>query len=264
MSDQPICRLTRQGLEEFWKYIDQSLVDRKAGQPIQSLPPGLVLSGSPFTEELQLNVTLDLAKVFNNRFELGEYLCKRFGSALNEELLNDDVGLWAWIAAAYFDQFTAKGVNRQEHYIPLIGAYAKRLGHQRLDYRHCARTPVMLVRLLGQSAKFFLCGTARRPRGMSEMGDLIEQVLSRQDVFGNERIRSVILELYQDENGLERVGSTGIPKKKKLKNGKWSQSGKGGIRRLIEGVLPRLKITYDVYDLPPQEIIALAGPEFNL
>jgi hypothetical protein len=262
MNGQPVSRLTSLGIEAFWQHVDVCLQEQSAGKTPKGLVPELVSPEGTYVESMQSNVTLDLSRQFENRFDFGGYLLDRFGNAWDDKLL-DDPGLWAWTAAAYFSQFTSVKVYRQEHYIPLIGPYAKRLGHQRLDYRHCVRTPVMLVRLLGKRAKFFLGGTANRPRGMSQMGDLIEQVLSRQDIFGNERFREVIFKLYQDENGLERVGSTGIPKRKRLKNGKWSQSGKGGIRRLVDGVLPRIKLTYDVYDLSAEKLIELAGSEFT-
>jgi hypothetical protein len=173
-----------------------------------------------------------------------------------------DVGLWAWLAVAYWDQFTADGVSRQEHYIPALGVLAERFGYQRVDYRHCARTPVLLFRQLGEGAKLFLSGPAKKPRAMSEMGDFVEQTLSRQDVYGNPRFLEVLRKLYADENGFERVGTTAAPKWKKLRNGQWSKSGRGGVRRLVTGVLPRLKLTYNVYGMNADGIIEVAGSEF--
>jgi hypothetical protein len=201
---------------------------------------------------------IDLDRSFADRFEFAQYLLSVVDASELEGLL-DDVGTLSWLTVAYWGQFTSRGVSRHEHYIPMLGEWSNKLGHQRIDYRHCVRTPLLLVRKLGDDAKFFL-----QPRSMGEMGDIIEQVVSRQDVFGNEKFLRMIIEHYRDEHGRPRVGATGIPKRKKLRNGKWSPSGRGGIRRLIEGVLPRLKLTYNVYDLSTSSLIELAGPEFKV
>lgn len=97
---------------------------------------------------------------------------------------------------------------------------------------------------------------------MADMGDFIEQILSRQDIYGNEKFLEVLRTLYADEEGYEIPGSTTPPKKKKLRNGKWSTSGRGGARRLVTGILPRLKLTYQVYDLTADQLVKLVGPEF--
>jgi hypothetical protein len=254
-------RLNAKGLEFFWAFIDQCRINKTNNVAIEALPSEL-MSSDDLTEPAPAVVTLDLDQIFDNRFELAKYMANRIGSNWSDDL-NHDVGFWAWIAVAYWSQFTANGVRRQEHYIPAMGAFAHRLSHGRIDYRHCARTPVLLFKRLGDDCKLFLAGPLKKPRTMSQMGDFIEQILSRQDIFGSDRILELLRVLYSDEHGNEKVGSTVEPKKKKLKNGKWSQSGRGSARRLVMGVLPRLKLTYNVGELAAREIIDLAGPEFQ-
>ena len=259
-----IHRLKPAGIEVLWAHINGCKQDKKAGKPIRPLP-AVLLSGTDFAEPMGLNVEIDLEEKFPSRFEFAEYICGRFGTAWKEELLGDP-GLWAWLAVAYWDQFTAAGVNRQDHYIPMMGHYAGRLGHQRIDYRSCTRSPVLLYHRFGDQAKFFLKGSAKVPSSMATMGDLIEQLLGKQDVFGNDRIMETIMSHYSDADGRMQTGATGYTKKKgkKLKSGKWSKTGYGKVRRLVEGVLPRLKLTYNVNELLAAEVITLAGPEFSI
>ena len=258
---QPLRRLTSKGLDQFWAHIEGCKEDKNNGVPLRQLPSVLV-DGVEQTKEVGIEATIDLSLSFATRFDFAKYIVGQIGAEWKDELA-EDAGFWAWLAAAYWAQFTAKGVRRQEHYIPLIGDLAGKLGFQRIDYRHCARTPVLLFRKLGDEAKLFLAGAAKKHRPMGEMGDFVEQILSRQDVYGNARFLEVLRKLYADVDGYEKVGSTAAPKKKKLKNGKWSKSGRGGARRLVMGVLPRLKLTYSVNDLTADQIVVLAGDEFT-
>ncbi len=253
-------RLNDKGLEFFWAFIEQCRINKANGVSNEALPSEL-MNSADLTQPVPFVLLLDPDQIFDNRFEFAKYMVNCIGSNWSDDL-NRDVGFWAWIAVAYWSQFTASGVRRQEHYIPAMGVFAHRLSHGRIDYRHCARTPVLLFKRLGDHCKLFLAGSTKKPRTMSQMGDFIEQILSRQDVFGSDRVLELLRVLYADEHGNEKVGSTVEPKKKKLKNGKWSQSGRGSARRLVMGVLPRLKLTYNVGELAPREIISLAGPEF--
>jgi hypothetical protein len=253
-------RLTAKGIDQFWAHIDGCREDKKAGVPVRQLPPTL-LDGAEETHLLGSAASVDLSLSFATRFDFAKYIIDQIGASWTDALI-DDAGFWAWLAVAYWLQFTEKGVNRQEHYIPAIGNLIGRLGQQRIDYRHCARTPVLLYRRLEDGAKLFLSGPAKRQRPMGIMGDFVEQILSRQDIYGNDRFLQVLRKLYADGAGFEIPGTMNPPKKKKLRNGKWSNVGRGGARRLMAGVLPRLKLTYLVDALTADQIVALAGPEF--
>jgi len=256
----PLQRLNPAGIETLWDHITGRREDKAAKKPIRPLPDEL--STNPqFVDPMGIGVEIDVEMKFDSRLDFAKYICGQFGSRWNTDFL-DDPGLWAWLSVVYWDQFTAAGVSRHEHYVPLVGPYAHRLGHERLDYRSCTRTPVLLFKRFGDDARFFLSGSAREPSTMATMGDLIEQLLSRQDVYGNDHILKTIITHYSDADGRVKSGTTGIPSRKRLKSGKRSRTGYGKLRRLIEGVLPRLKLTYNVEELSPAQIMALAGPEF--
>lgn len=253
--DYAISALTSDGLKILWDYIDEYKRCKKDGLPLPIFPRNHLLQN--LSRVIDASIQLSDGEKFADRYQFAVYVNRKIGSKWNDTFLND-VGLWSWLAVLYWDQFTAKGVSRQEHYIPMIGNYHGRLARERIDYRQCTRTPLMLVRRFGKKAEFFMGG-----KSMAVMGDIIEQTLSRQDIFGNSRFIETIISHFSDSNGHPVAGATSIPAKKKLKTGKWSQAGRGGIRRLVHAYLPRMKLTYNVYALDPNEIIKLAGSEFK-
>jgi hypothetical protein len=149
--------------------------------------------------------------------------------------------------------------RRPERYVLSEGEW-KQPGTVSLAYRHSVRTPVTLVESFGDDAKFFLTG-----RPISAMGDIVEQTCSRQDLIKSAATMKVIFHLYRDQSkGSGKSGCTTFPRKKKLKNGKWSTSGKGSIRRLAVGVLPRLRLTYNTDRMDVAGFLKVAGPEFSV
>src|SRR5262245_9828612 len=131
----PLRRLTSKGVDQFWEHIEGCRTNKKNGVPIRQLPTAL-LDGVDQTEETAWGVTVDMSVSFATRFDFAKYVVGQFGNAWKDEYAQD-IGIWAWLAVAYWSQFTAKGVNRQEHYIPILGSLIGRLGQQRIDYRHC-------------------------------------------------------------------------------------------------------------------------------
>jgi len=124
---------------------------------------------------------------------------------------------------------------------------------------------VRIIKDFNDHAEFFLSGTVDRPfTDMTEMGDAIEQVFSNQCVMRNKNLLDTVLSLYQD-NLTKRVkkGSMSDPKIKLLKSGKWSQVGKGGARRLITRMIPRLQLTYNVSKILPNGLLKITGKEFS-
>jgi hypothetical protein len=251
----PLSTLSPEGIEILWKHIDECRLAKREDRPQPPIPRNALLNDH--SHVLLQEVLISDTEVFAGRYEFGVYINTVIGNYWADPLL-ENPGLWTWLAVVYWDQFTKGGVNRQEHYIPMIPPYHGRLGHDRIDYRQCARTPVQLVRRFGEDARFFLSG-----RPINEMGDIVEQTISRQDIFGNERFIRTIISHFRTQEGLPKKGAASEPKRKKLKNGKWSTAGRGGIRRLVTAFLPRIKLTYNVYELTSDEIIDLAGNEFS-
>ena len=251
-------RLKDSGIEEFFEFINR----KRIGESVQT--PSHLINDHEKSEDMYLDVKIDPEKRFPNRFEFGTYLWGKIRSDWKENL-RADAGLWTWLALVYFDQLCPKKKpSDTEHYILTVGKW--RIGCARdYSYRHSVLTPVRIIKDFNDYAEFFLCGTVDRPfTDMTEMGDAIEQVFSRQCVMRNKNLLDTVFHLYQD-NLTKRVkkGAMSDPKIKRLKSGQWSQVGKGGARRLISKAIPRLELTYNVTKIVPDGLLKIAGEEFS-
>jgi hypothetical protein len=250
-------RLKDSGIEEFFEFINKKRAEGSV--PV----PSHLITDLEKSEDMYLDVKIDPEKRFSNRFEFGTYLLDKIRSAWNENFRVDG-GLWTWLSLVYFDQLCPKkGPSKPEHYILTVGKW--RIGCARdYSYRHSVLTPVRIIKDFNDYAEFFLCGTTDKPADMTSMGDAVEQVFSNQSVMRNKNLLDTVLSLYQD-NQTKRVkkGAMSDPKIKLLKSGQWSQVGKGGARRLITRVIPRLQLTYNVAEIAPNGLLKIAGGEFT-
>ncbi len=251
-----IRKLTDEGISDFQDYINRA----RNGESIE--PPFYLLTDSPKSYDSGLGVSIE-KKSFAHRHEFGVYLWDKLKDVWKDEMRND-CGLWTWLSLFYFKQLRPpkKPPNRQEHYILSVGKWKIGKIHD-LSYRHSVLTPVRLVKDFNEVAPFFLCGTEKKPNGMDSMGDPVEQLFSRQYVMRNPKYLKLVLKLYQDPKTKRvKTGAMSSPIKRKLNSGKWSDVGKGGARRLITGVMPRLSLTFNIGELNPDDFLQLAGDEF--
>ena len=253
-----ICkRLTHAGLMEFIKYIDMCHNDG-----IHHPFPSDILNNQDFSENIPGNKEIDPQKIFQNRYEMANYLFQQLGEDFVLKYYND-VGVWSWFSAVYFNQFCPQEnkVKRREHYILSLGEYKVQESVMPVDYRHCVRTPVYVVYKLPLIAKAIILGSKNKD-SLYEMGDSLEQFMSRKFLYKCIPYQDAIRLLYVGEDGLAKPGYTSKPAKQKNKKGKWSKAGYGGIRRLVT-VLPRLKIAYNLRDMSSSDIVEKAGREFQ-
>ena len=96
---------------------------------------------------------------------------------------------------------------------------------------------------------------------MGFFGDASEQLLSENWLKSNERMRSLLFDIYRDKTGYIRKGA--LDHKLPRSKAKGSKKGYGGIRRLTDDVVPRIKLTFDIDPMTTDEIIELCGPEFR-
>lgn len=252
MTVETIRALNEDGLKAFQAFIEATRADEKKGDPAHAAPKHL-LTDDAMTEALNVTVSIDDANAFNNRFELAEYLNDVLGPVFDERFYSH-VGLWAWLSLFYFDQLraTKTGTQRSEHFIP--DEWAKQTPGQDLGYRHSVRTPLRILRDYGDDfSKFLLTG-----RPVNQMGDIVEQFISRPKVFGSARVRATMLSLYQAKGGGFKRGAANIPAKTRK-----SESGRGGIRRFARVYVPRVKLGYDIEEMETADIITACGPEIS-
>jgi hypothetical protein len=214
--------------------------------PTQEVPTYL-LDDDSFTNELKIQ--LDESRRFESRLEFGKYLNEIFVNIKFNQLMSKEYdGLWAWISLLYFNQLTAKGIRRKEHYIVIRKGSAGSLA-----YRNAARTSFELFYIHGENAR--ICLSAQ----MATFGDLTEQLASRQSISHNVGFFKTATELYI-KNGKLVAGASSKPKPIKLRAPN-DKSGLGSVRRLALA-LQRLDLTYDTEEMTPEDMKKVLPKEF--
>ena len=250
--------LNESGVDKFLDFCNRK---RKEDHSLKT--PLILIEESETSEDSGLSIEIDTEKKFSNRLELGRYLWEKFKGVWNDSLLQDS-RLWSGLALIYFDQFCPSNrTNDPEHYILTAGKW--RGSGFDYHYRHCVLTPLRIVKDYPEYAEFFLCGTEKSPyKGMTRMGEGIEQVASKQRVMRNKNILKSVMELYRDpKTGRVKTASMSEPRRKKEKTGKWGGQGKGGARRYTKLEIARLDLVYSTAMIEPEKIIELAGEEFS-
>ena len=232
-------KLTEEGIRQFRQWLD----NLGGTQPPESL-----VNGDDTTEPFN-EFEIDPERIFETRQDFGEYLNERFKDAeFSEMTALDSDGLWAWLAVIYFRQLTQKRVRRAEHYIVIRQGSAGSLA-----YRHAARTPYELVHVHGEGARICLNSP------IYTLGDMTEQLASRQTIAYNHGFFEAAFNLYVKEGKLKRGASSKPKKPKDRKPG--DRTGFGSIRRLAIA-LQRLALTFDTEIMLSDQLLGVLPKEF--
>jgi hypothetical protein len=155
----------------------------------------------------------------------------------------ENVGLWSWLSAYYFDQVcprTSSGGRKiladERHILNLEwGRF----------YRHLLAAPVRMYNTHGESCMILLSGQ------LDEMGEFVEQLMSRQDIALNPSLIEGANALYWDaEKSAPRRGVRS------------TAHDPGTLRRFVD-VVQQLDLTFDLYSMTRQEILAILPAEFH-
>lgn len=227
-------RLTAAGIHKFSAYL-KSCRDGETGEP-----PFHLLT-DPLTSEA-CEVAASLApKAFADRHDFGEWLLDAL-APFDPTALSRDAGVWSWIGLYFFDQTCPKREDGTRtpgedarHILPATYNYRK-------YYRHLAREAWLAVRMHGDVIKPLFLGQ------LDKRGDVLEQLSSRLELFGNPRIMSAAVKLYVNASG----------KPTKLAAGK-----KGGSPRRLATLVRQLALTYDLRSTSSDQLIGLLPHEFT-
>jgi hypothetical protein len=231
--------LNADGIAAFAKWLEN---------PVGDEPPQELLSSDSLTDEFG-DFEIDPLREFETRLVFGKYLNERFSSAdFNEMISPTSDGLWSWLALVYFRQLAKSKIRRGEHYVVVRKGSAGSLA-----YRHAVRTPYELVHIHGESALICL----KSP--MSTMGDMTEQLASRQTIAHNRGFFQAAYELYVKDGKLKRGASSKPKKPKDRKVG--DRTGFGSARRLAIA-LQRLDLTYDTERMSANQMMEVLPKEF--
>jgi len=207
-----------------------------------SAPPTEWLDDSALSNELPVEIELGESR-FGNRFNVGLFLNELL-SPLGAEVTDRDVGLWAWLSLALFDQVCPldqegrRQPGRDYRHIPDF-SYRGR-------YRHLLFGPYQVYRRHGVHSILLLSGPVE-----SESG-LYHEITSRQDLIANRGVIEAALMLYFDlKRRRPKTGAQG------------SLHQPGTVRRFVR-VLQQLDVTYDIYGLSGRQILELLPEEFDV
>lgn len=233
----PLRRLTGNGISRFAALLDE--IRKQGDADIEGL-----LQDDAFSEQISDGPVLEV-RPFQNRRDAAEYLDSVIGPLQNTiGNVEEDVGLWAWLAAAWIDELAPlRGGQRA------LGESARWIPTQeyRSYYRHLLAGPFRVYRAHRDNpdAAMALLATP-----VGKPGEVVEQCASRQQIVSNRSLVHAITHLYYD------------PATNHLKRGSGSK-GPGSPRRLAFDILAQLDLTWDFYGMSPGEILRLLPAEFN-
>lgn len=229
-------RFNDTGMKQFGEYRKNLLLDPTASPPFAWLE-------DPLLTEVVADVDVESRK-FAKRYDAGVYLDDIVSKA-GIDVPERDAGLWTWLTLFFFDQVCPadssgeREPRAEERLIPLIGNHKK-------FYRHLLLGPYIIVRAHRDDPSR---ATALLHNPLWQPGEIPAQLSARKEQVTNPAVVGAATKLYYDSTNDE------------LKQGSGSNV-KGGPRRLSV-VLKQLELTYYLYGLTPDELIALLPKEFD-
>ncbi len=227
-------RLNNEGVADFENFIQQL----RSG--IELNIPYHLLSSHEYSSDIDLDISLDEGKVFDSRYQIGEYLVTIFKSHDIRKHIGD-IGFWSWFGLLWFDQLCPKKNGKR---VPSKG-YNYVLSY---SYNHRPRHAIymtwQLVDRYGEDARFMLC---KEP---STRGEITEQMMARQEILSSEGAMQLASELYFEKSS------------KNFKKGAAARKSAGCVSRYISW-LQQLQLTFDIYSISREELAALLPSEFD-
>lgn len=233
-----IRRFTNQGVIEF----SDRLKSLRAGLPADIVSLAVA---SRYTEVIG-ETEVEPPSSFSDRQEAGLFLLSAMRDLPSQDFhVETDQALWSWWSAVLFDQICPVNdlgrriVKDQSRYILDSSSFTR-------YYRHLLNNPYRIVLAHHNeisNARVVLASPVDSP------GDIVEQLVSRQDIVSNPSLLGIASLLYVDE-------ASG-----KIKRSAASQKG-GGARRLAD-VLAQLDQNWDTEAMAVGELTRLLPLEFS-
>jgi len=230
-------RLTTKGIEQFSAFLDSLSTPTPQGVPTW------LLDNDEASSVLETVIAVE-AEVFATRLELAKYLdSKLSGSGLKN--LERDVAIWAWLTLFYFEQLCpldVDGIRKpDEHarYIPAVNNYRK-------YYRHLLAGPFAVYRAHRDDPSRALAVLAGP---VHTLGEIAEQLTSRQEIVTNKAAMELATNLYVD------------PATQKTRRGA-AGNGPGSARRFAD-ILNQFDLTWDLYAIKMLAMRQMMPSEFK-
>jgi hypothetical protein len=230
-------RLTTQGIERMSAFLDSLTTSTPEAPPYETLTNPAMSEPAPGEIEIE-------QRTFASRFDVARYLDERLGEA-GTRGLERDRGVWAWLALLFFESLCPVGRDgrlkpgARARWIPEISNFQR-------YYRHLLCGPYLIYRAHRDDPRRAMVLLYGPP---SVMGEVVEQLASRQQLITNRAVVAAATGLYFDSSkGSPRRGFGG--------------KGPGSPRRLAD-VLNQLDLTWDLYAMSDDEVLAKLPSEFD-
>lgn len=230
---RPLRRLTESGIAAYREWIAAG----GSGDPPRYL---LEQDGTSVPLEVPIQVQ---PRTFASKFDLGQWLVQVL-APLEIRTLRFDRGLWNGLALLLLDQLCPKDAAGVRRILKDRAKYDLSLDDYHKRARHLVRTPWWLVREHREAARFMLAGPVH------EHGELLEQLVNRQEIAASRPIIGAAASLYWDTSA------------DRPKPGATTRRRGGSVRRLV-AVVKQLRLTYDMDAMSPEQILQLLPKEFE-
>jgi hypothetical protein len=229
-------RFNQLGLDQLTAFLD-ALRSGAAQARVDTL-----LVNPTFSDEVSPATEVE-ERTFGSRFEAAKYLSEKFAAG-GLRGIRRDRGLWAWLALFYFEELCPP--DRQGRRNP--GQNARWILEPTAfrSYRQLLAGPFVIYRAYRdnpQQALAVLCQPLDRP------GDVVEQLVSRQDMLMNRPMMDAATRMYVD------------PLTRRLKRGAQTR-GRGSTLRLVD-VVDQFDVTFDLYAMSADDLVALLPDQFD-
>jgi len=233
-----IRNLTDKGIQQFRDY----LAELRHGS--KTPPPDSLLENPEFSAPLKGDAEVE-QRPFRTRLELAHYLDQALDGIYHDRLEND-VQLWSWLSLYYFDQVCPveeNGLRKPGRDYRHILEPGYPYGH-----RHLLAGTYLVYTVYGleENLSRLLLWTPLHLESRFH-----HQLAVRQTLITNKGILTAVDKLYFNE-------SESQPKRGAL----LEKSSPGTLARFID-IVQQLDLTYDLYSMSGEEIIALLPPEFD-
>lgn len=230
-------RLNERGIERLSEFLDALTTETPEHYPAEILT-------DPETSE-PIDPPIEVAsRSFANRLEVAHYLYELL-TAAGLHAPESDAGLWAWLGLFYFEQLCPPGrrgrraPGERARWIPVVGDF-------RRYYRHLLAGPYRVYKAHREDPErtlALLCGPPH------ELSFVYQELASRQELVTNAAVVEAATRLYYDadKGRLKRAGRARAP---------------GSVRRFAE-LLTQLDVTWDLYSMSADELVAMLPPEFD-
>jgi hypothetical protein len=227
--------LNDEGIEKFQDY----LAALRSGS--KENPPHDLLSDAWTSAKLPIEIEIERIP-FNTRLEAAKYLTATL-EPLGSVKIEKNIYLWSWLALYYFDLLAPLKENGTRR--PGVDYRFILSGDSRFYYRHLLFGTYLCYKVHGEKAPFLLYNP------VSQTTKFHTEFFSRQEFITNKGIIRAANHLYFDA------------KKGKPKRGAAATKRQPGTLFRFIDVMHQLDLTYDLYSMTEDDILALLPPEFD-